>query len=237
MQFEKIFGDEDMKLLNVISVLGSVAVLAACGANNQNGTYNPYALNNGLNYNYNPGMVQTNFPGMGMTGTQTPLYQNGQIVGYKTRTPIMGGVYPNVTDRNFQQQAQVNAGDRLVINLSRASYRVATAYCDGGLADKVTTGNKSFQLPNISLLLNGQPLNVSNGSSVTVPAAGTLTLQAQLNSVNVSCGWLFKNRPAQIMAYSVDLGGGGMAGMYGASAAVEVERCTNYQGSVIACPY
>jgi hypothetical protein len=224
----------NMKLINVFSVFGLVATLVACGSS-QNVGNTPYGYGaNGVGY-------QTGYVGAGFqsTGPQTPLYQsNGQIIGYKTRTPVLGGSYPNVTGNTFTQSVQVNAGDRLFVNLASATYGVASAYCDGKVADKMTTGNTSFPLSNASILLNGQAIDGGSSGVVTAQASGTLTIQANLNPVTVSCGWLFKNRAAQILSYYVNLGGGRSIGSYyGSGAAVEIERCTNIQGAAMTCPY
>lgn len=218
-----------MKILNVFAILGLAAGLAACGSNQNNPNL---GYNNGYAYNPTYPGYQTGLPGY-QTGPQTPLYQNGQIIGYKSTQPLMSGSQQNGTGNTFQQSAQVNAGDRLRVNLSAATYGVAVAYCDGKLADSIKTGNRSFPLSNLSVSMNGQ--NLGSGGTFTVPTTGTVTLQAYLNPIQVSCGWLFGNRNAQIMSYFVNLSSG--YSYYGASSAVEVERCTNVQGAVMACPY
>ena len=216
-----------MKVLNIISVASLAVVMAACGSNQNQGYYSNQAYGN----NYAGGLQATS--------SQYPIYgSNGQIAGYKIRTPIVGGVFSNITGGSFQQSVMVNAGDRLFINLANASYGVSRAFCDGKIADKITTGNRTFPLSNLSLSLNGQSIGAGYGSMITAPSSGSLVISAILNPVTVSCGWLFNNRPAQVISYVVNLGGAGYnGGFYGSGATVEVERCTNVQGAAINCPY
>jgi hypothetical protein len=223
-----------MKFFNLLSVLGLVAMATACGSSQNNATY-PYNYGAyGSGYGYNTG-----YNGYGSGGMQTPLYgSNGQIIGYKVRTPVLGGYYPNITGTTFSQSVQVNAGDRLFVNLASASYGVSLAYCDGKLADMYKTGNQTFPLTNMAISLNGQQIGGGYGGAVTAQSSGSLTISATLNPVNVSCGWLFGNHSAQVQSYFVNLGGSGsMGSYYGSSAAVEVERCTNTSGATMACPY
>ncbi|MBS1959084.1 MAG: hypothetical protein JST80_06425 [Bdellovibrionales bacterium] len=218
----------------------AVSFLAGCGNSNQN----PAAYMNGYGATnpYGAGYYgQSGYGTYGGGSYQTPLYSGNQLIGYKVRTALVGGTYSNLTPGTpFTQSVQVNAGDRLFINLSNAMW-AARIYCDRKLIN--TYDNKSGRLTNIAINLNGQNIGGGYGGAVTVPAAGTLTVVVDTSQIasSISCGWS-GDRPFQVLGMAISLGGGYGAGYpysYGQStgAAVEAERCTNTGGAAMACPY
>jgi hypothetical protein len=176
-----------MKLSKVLSVMGLIAVLTACGSsqptNQTNGVVSPlYGYNNGYNSGYNP-----------------YANQNGYNYGYGS--PVFG-MSQTVYGNTVQLSAPVNAGERINVNLSAATYRAGVAYCDGKVFDTSFSGGRERQLNNVTLTLNGQPIT----GTTQVTAAGTLVLTAYIEPGSINCGWAYRYRPANVSSYIVNVG-------------------------------
>lgn len=174
-----------MKLVNLFSILGLMAVVTACGSSQPT----TGAMGN-LAYN------QSGYPYPQNTGYGALL-----IGGVKTVDATM---YGNV----LQATAYVNAGDRINVNLYGATYSVTAATCGSQWYNTVTIYNPPNGAPkpltNVTVTLNGQVVN----GSATASAAGQVVLTANLDPsvFPINCSALYNNQAAVPKVYVVNLG-------------------------------
>lgn len=213
------------------------AVLTGCGAQPQN----PAAfggVNNGIQSGWTNGWGN-NGNIWNTNGSQTIMGANGQVIGYRTRQPLAQGTVRSNTPQ-FSHSVQVNAGDRVFVNLTNLRYG-AYIRCDRNLIDSYQFKMSTTPITNATILLNGQPVGGGYGGNIQIPQSGTLTIAADLSqSDGIRCGWFGADRPFQVLGYEVSFSGGYAQGypymMNGAGAAVEIERCTQLNGQPMQCP-
>ena len=241
-----------LKLDQMLGSLGAIALFSACGQNPST-VNNPYAysqpayvnsipvnpLMNGatginplVNSVNNPNVLASVNPFLLVNTTvKIPIYSNNQIVGYRSRTALLGGTSGRVQAGPFQQTVSVNAGDRLIVNLEKASYGAAQGICEGALMSLPKRGRKAYPLE-LTATYNRQ--NLLDGP-FDVPTAGSVVVSAQVDPVELDCGGAFKHRDAEIRTYFVNLSSTGNAARIGSNT-LEIERCTDLQGNAMACP-
>lgn len=195
--------DVYMKLVNMFSILGLVAFATACGSS-QPSTNNFGAYGN------------TGYPQYGnggnYSGGQALYNSSGVLIGYKHVTSLIAGTASVQAGYNAIFSAQVNAGDKITLNMSNATYEIGSTSCLGGLVNINTNLHQSHSLPSATLTLNGQAF--SSGSVAS--SSGTLTLTAPLSALSATC---------TVNSYLVTI-------PYG----VTKESCTNVNNVTMQCP-
>lgn len=164
-----------MKLVNIVSVLGLVAMVVACGSSQPSTTA-------GFNSMTSPGYIQ---PGYVSPGAGQAIYNSsGVLIGYKATVAIINHStsVTNGQSLQFQAPTAVNAGDRIYINTNQSYYQIGTTRCLG-----VFNFNTNLRTPHpltgASVTVNGQAL--SNGA--VAPASGYVTLSAPLSQLSANC--------------------------------------------------
>ena len=195
--------DVYMKLVNMFSILGLVALATACGSS-QPSTNNYGAFGN------------TGYPQYGNSGNYSggqALYNSsGVLIGYKHVTSLISGSASIQAGSNAIFNVQVNAGDKITLNMSNASYEIGSTSCLGGLVNINTNLHQAHALSSAALTLNGQAF--TSGSIAS--SAGTLTLTAPLSALSANC---------TVTSYLVTI-------PYG----VTKESCTNVNNVAMQCP-
>ncbi len=221
--------------------MGLATALAGCGMQPQNPAafgLNGQGFQTGMGWN-NPGGWNTGGNIWNNSASQ-PIYNGNQIVGYRSRQPLVTGTISSNTPL-FTHSVQVLAGQKIFANLTNLQY-AAYIRCDRNLVDSYQWKTSTRPITNASILLNGQPIGGGYGGNIAVPANGTLTINADLSQNDgIRCGMFGADRPFQVLSYAVSFGAGYPAGYpYTVSsnmgAAIEVERCTGTNGQQIACP-
>jgi hypothetical protein len=202
-----------MKLVKSISAFVLFALVTACGSSQPVGTMG-YQYGSNFNPQTTGGYNGYGYNSYGSSGSQ-PLYANGALIGYKTQTPLFNGTVevPAQLISNYvlPYSAQVNAGEKVLMDLSRSNYEVYRTSC--WYVFNITSNmRKNYSIPGGELMLNGQVL--PNGA--VAPTSGTLTFKPNLSPLSASCN---------IMTYGVYL-----------SNAVYKESCTNTSGQLMNCP-
>ena len=174
-----------MKLVKIFSVLGLVVMAAACGSSQPT----TYGLNS---YGVPTGVPMPSGPG----GTGVVLIGGQKMVDTR--------IYGNV----LTATAYVNAGERINLNLSQATYGVYQATCGTQWYNTITVTNPPAGAPqplsNVTVTLNGQVIN----GSTTASTSGNVTLTANLdpNAFHIRCTDLYNNQTATPVVYTVNLG-------------------------------
>lgn len=182
-------------------------MLSACGSaqpttQTYGNAFNPYGTN---------GFPTTGNNGWG--GYGQALYNSaGQIIGYKQSSQIIAGqrqLYAAGTQ--IVGSANVNAGERITLNMNGAFYQITNTTCLGFIN---IGSNLHSQVPvsTGSMTLNGQP--ITSGSAA--PTSGVLNLVVDLSPLSANCS---------VTGYGISI-------PYG----VTKDYCTNTAGAPMPCP-
>lgn len=198
-----------MNLVKTISLFSFLGLMTACGS-----AVPPNYGAAGFGSMYYPQYTGNNFATpYPQSGGGEPIYSNGQLLGYKYKTPMVnasGTVYAQNIANLTLTGSTVNVGERLVMDLSHSNYEVLSTRC--GIFSINTNLRKNYSIPGGQIMINGQP--VANGSVATT--AGTVYFKPTLNQLPADC---------TILTYGVYLNN-----------AVYKESCTGLNGQLISCP-
>jgi len=198
-----------MKLVKSLSVFGLIAVIVtACGSSV------PTTVIGG----YNQGAVGGQ---SGNTIAGTPITSGGTVTGYEATSAILGG-YQQVYGNAINFTAQVNAGDKITVNLSSVQYIATEVECTGALHSIMSSSSglgSPQTLSGATVQINGVAVNPG---TQTVTTSGTLSLSATLTNTYV-CP---TNGPAATgLAFLVNFG-----------TAITRTYCVDTNGVSMACP-
>lgn len=193
-----------MKFVQLFSVAILALVVTACGAPQPTSYFQTglFPQTNGV-YNYG-----------GFSQGGEPIYSGSQLIGYRTRTPLVSGsteVYQQMISQFTTPAVQVNAGEKVIMDLSQSRYEVYRTQC-WTIFTVTSNLRQNHPIPGGQLLLNGQPIN----SGSVVPSAGSLSFKPNLAPLSANC---------TVLSYGVYLNN-----------AVYKESCVATNGQPMNCP-
>jgi hypothetical protein len=196
----------DMKMVQLLSVAVLAIIVTACGSAQpyQYGQLGSFPQTNGINQTFN-----------GTPYGSEPIITSGQIVGYKNKISLIHGateVYQYLLSSNLiPGSVQVNAGEKIMMNLSQSRYGIYRTQCMG-VINVVTNLHQSHAIPTGEIYLNGQLVP----SGTVAPTGGTMQFKPTLPPLSANC---------TVVSYQMSL-----------MNAVYKESCTNTNGQPMNCP-